>query len=112
VSDWDLENGPFAGRTFPDVCVDVEGTILDPEGQVRSDVLALAQEKASGGPITVWTGGDVQSLSKQLWRAGILYKVVSKQAMRGASVRIAIDDQAEVDFNKAYGVGCEEYVQV
>lgn len=112
VSDWDLEKGQFEGQSFPDVCIDVEGTILDSNGNIRHEVLALAQQKAGSGPITVWTGGDIENLSKQLRKAGIFWKIVSKQTMRGASVRVIIDDQPEDSFKSNYGVEYQEYIQI
>lgn len=105
-------SGKLAGQKFPDVCIDVEGTLLTVDGQIRSEVLALAQERARGGPITVWTGGDFHKLSQQLLKAGVLYKIVSKETMRGAKVRVVIDDQPEEAFKSQYGVDYEEYIQV
>ncbi len=105
-------SGKLAGQRFSDVCVDVEGTLLTSDGQIRSEVLALAQEKANGGPITVWTGGNVHVLTKQLRGAGVLHKIASKHTMKGATVRVVIDDQPEDTFKSDYGVGYEEYVQV
>ncbi len=102
----------LAGQKFPDVCIDVEGTILTTDGQIRSEVITMAEEKADGGPITVWTGGDIHILSQQLRKAGILYKIISKEMMRGATVRVVIDDQPEVAFKSEYGIDCEEYIQV
>lgn len=105
-------SGKLAGQKFPDVCIDVEGTILTADGQIRSEVLALAKEKAQGGPITVWTGGDLYKLSKQLLSAGVLYKIVSKETMRGAAVRVVIDDQPEAIFKSEREIDYEEYIQV
>jgi hypothetical protein len=105
-------SGKFAGQKFPDVCIDVEGTILTSDGQIRSEVIALAEEKAKGGPITVWTGGDIHELSKQLLKAGVLYKIVSKETMRGVTVRVVIDNQPEATFKSERGIDCEEYIQV
>jgi hypothetical protein len=105
-------SGKFAGQKFHDVCVDVEGTILTTDGQIRPEVIALAEQKAQGGPITVWTGGDTHKLSQQLRNAGILYKITSKETMRGATVRVVIDDQPEDAFKSDYGIGYEEYVQI
>jgi len=102
----------FAGQKFPDVCVDVEGTLLTSDGQLRPEVLALVKEKANGGPITIWTGGDVHALSKQLHKAGVFYKITSKSTMKGATVRVVIDDQPEATFKSDYGIGHEEYIQV
>lgn len=105
-------SGKFAGQKFPDVCIDVEGTILTSDGQIRAEVIALAEEKAKGGPITVWTGGDIPKLSEQLREAGVLYKIVSKETMRGAAVRVVIDDQPEATFKSERGIDYEEYIQV
>lgn len=105
-------SGKLAGQKFPDVCIDVEGTILTADGQIRSEVLALAEEKAQGGPITVWTGGDLYKLSEQLLKAGVIYKIVSKETMRGAAVRVVIDDQPEATFKSEHGIDYEEYIQV
>lgn len=105
-------SGKFAGQKFPDVCIDVEDTILTSDGQIRSEVIALAEEKAKGGPITVWTGGDIHELSKQLLKAGVLYKIVSKETMRGVTVRVVIDNQPEATFKSECGIDCEEYIQV
>lgn len=105
-------SGKLAGQKFPDVCIDVEGTLLTADGQLRTEVLALAQARAAGGPITVWTGGDFHKLSEQLLKAGVLYKIVSKETMRGAKVRVVIDDQPEEAFKSQYGVDYEEYIQV
>ncbi len=104
--------GVLAGQTFPDVCVDIEGTILGPDGKVRPEVLALAEEKANGGPIAIWTGGDVDALTQQLRDAGVRYKILSKDTMKGATVRVVIDDQSEEIFKNDYGVGYQEYVRV
>ncbi len=105
-------SGKFAGQGFPDVCVDIEGTLLTPDGEIRSEVLALAQEKAQGGPITVWTGGNIHKLTRQLRSAGILYKIASKETMRGAAVAVVIDNEPAEKFVADYGVEFEEYIQV
>lgn len=104
--------GKLTGNKYPDVCIDIEGTILTADGQIRREALALTQARAAGGPITVWTGGNVYELSKQLRKAGILYKIVSKETMRGAAVRLVIDDQTEAAFKEQYGIEYQEYIQV
>lgn len=102
----------FVGQVFPDVCVDVEGTLIASDGSFRSEVLTLAEEKANGGPITIWTGGDVSALTTQLRHNDVFYKVVSKHAMRGATVRVVIDDLTPDQFKDDYGIGCQEYIRV
>jgi hypothetical protein len=105
-------SGKLAGQRFPDVCVDIEGTIMTTDGQIRSEVIALAEQKARGGPITIWTGGNTYKLSEQLRKAGILYKIASKETMRGSSVRVVIDNEPAEKFVADYGIEFEEYVQV
>lgn len=102
----------LAGQKFPDVCIDVEGTILTADGQIRSEIIALAEKKAQSGPITVWTGGDTRKLSEQLRKAGILYKIVSKETMRGAAVGVVIDNEPQEKFSADYEIEFEEYFQV
>lgn len=111
---WDtqLQENQLAGQVFTDVCVDVEGTLLDAEGNLRESVIAFVLEKANGGPITVWTGGDVELLTSKLRSVGVYWKIVSKHAMRNATVRVIIDDQPEVVFVNEYGIACQEYIQV
>jgi hydroxymethylpyrimidine pyrophosphatase-like HAD family hydrolase len=92
--------------------VDIEGTILSSDGQIRSEAITYAATRAGGGPITVWTGGNIYELTKQLRKAGILYKIVSKETMRGAAVRVVIDDQPEAAFKEQYGIEYQEYIQV
>ena len=43
----------FVDQSFPDVCVDIEGTLLASDGTFHSEIIALAKEKANGGPITI-----------------------------------------------------------
>jgi hypothetical protein len=105
-------SGKFVGQKFSDVCVDVEGTILTTDGQIRAEVITLAEQKAQGGPITIWTGGDTYKLSGQLRKAGVLYKIVSKEMMRGATVRVVIDNEPVEKFAADYGIEFDEYVQI
>lgn len=111
---WDtqLQEDQLAGQVFPDVCVDVEGTLLDADGNLREAVIALVLAKANGGPITVWTGGDVELLTTKLRDVGVYWKIVSKYAMRGTAVQVIIDDQPEAVFVSEYGITCQEYIQV
>ncbi len=103
--------GPLAGQVFPDVCVDVEGTLIV-DGHLRPEILAMAQEKANGGPITIWTGGSVHALTADLRREGVLHKIASKYDFRGATVGVVIDDQSEGVFQMEYGAGYTEYIRV
>jgi hypothetical protein len=110
----DIVAGQFAGKTFPDVCIDVEGTLFTTEGEFREDVLTRAQELASaeGRPITIWTGGDLEAAKKMVRKAGIPHKLASKHLFRGATIGIAFDDMPHEAFSETYGVGYGNYQQV
>ena len=107
-------DGQFAGQVFPDVCIDVEGTLFVGDGAFRESTLARARERASleSRPITVWTGGDMETARKMIRAAGIPYKLVSKQILRGAAVGVVFDDMPREAFSKEYGVSCTDYEQV
>lgn len=105
--------GQFDGREFPDVCVDVEGTLFNEQREFRPDVLARARELAEGRPITIWTGGDLKTAREMVRKASIPYKLVAKQQLRGATVGIVVDDLPKEEFSKTYGIGhSKEYVRV
>lgn len=100
----------FEGMHFPDFFVDVEGTLLV-DGQLNQDVARrIKEEEAAGSPITIWTGGDAISFGQQLWGMKLPWKVVSKYYLRGTTVRLAIDDLPQPEFEKEFGIKVEEYV--
>lgn len=94
----------FAGQVFPDVCVDVEGTLFTKDGVFRQDIFDHATSLANGRPITIWTGGDLETAQKMVRTANIPHKLVPKQLFRGATVGIIIDDLAPEEFALQYGV--------
>lgn len=115
--DRNIEKQPFAGRKFPDVCVDMEGTLFDGDGNFRPEILSLAEEKANSGPITIWTGGNingalVRERKKRLYRESVCYKIIAKQTLSGAGVKVVIDDMPEWEFQATYSIRYEEYIQV
>lgn len=106
------QEGKFTGRIFPDVCVDIEDTLFTSDGKFHPEIIALAEEIASGGPVTLWTGGNIHDLTKKVRDAGVLYKIVSKHVMRGANVRTVIDNLPAPVFQDVVGVGYKEYIQI
>jgi hypothetical protein len=110
----DVVAGQFAGRTFPDVCIDVEGTLFTTKSEFREDTLIRAKELASaeGRPITIWTGGDLEAAKKMVRKAGIPYKLASKHLFRGATIGVAFDDMPHEAFSETYGIGYGNYQQV
>lgn len=105
--------GHFSGQSFSDqVCVDVEGTLLDSSGNLREDVLATVHELAETRPVTVWTSADISKIQPELLKLGIIYKVLSKELFAGAHVGIVIDDLPEAEFATTYNISYNEYRQV
>ncbi len=104
--------GPLAGQVFPDVCVDVEGTLLDEARNLREDVIQKVTELANGRPVTVWTGGDVAEIGKLIRERRIEWKLASKYSLAGARVHAIIDDLPTAQFAQEYNVDCDVYVQV
>lgn len=107
-----IPSGPFTGESFPDVCVDVEGTLFDSEGNLRADVVEQVKAEAMNRPVTIWTGGMVKIMAKKVREAGLHWKMVSKHQMRDATVAVAIDDLPQAEFEATYGITVERYIQV
>lgn len=104
--------GQLAGKAFPDTCVDVEGTLFDYNGTFQPTVLENAIAQAHGQPITIWTDGDMNATRKILREHRVPYKLVSKQALAGATVDSVIDNLPEAEFREAYNVRYNHYTQV
>jgi hypothetical protein len=102
---------PFAGENFPDIFVDVEGTLIQ-DNQFNVDLVAHIEKKAVLRPITIWTGGDLKEIAKQIRAHGLRWKLVSKHWMRSAAVACAYDDEPEAEFMTKYSVTVGEYVQI
>lgn len=104
--------GPFSGQVFPDVCVDVEGTLLDEARNLREATVQKVTQLAQGRPVTVWTGGDVAEIGRLIRERGIEWKLASKYSLAGARVHAIIDDLPADQFTSDYNVDCDVYVQV
>lgn len=104
-------SGQMVGEEYPDLCVDIEGTLIQ-KGEINKDLLQKMAEESKTRPITIWTGGNIESYKKILRDAGIAYKLVSKYWMRGAKIAKAIDDMPKESFEQIYGVEVEEYIQI
>ena len=71
----------LSGEEFPDVFVDVEGTLVR-EGQINCALVEKLIELSATRPITIWTGGDIKLLEPPLRRFGIPYKIASSISLR------------------------------
>ena len=104
--------GPFAEQNFQDVCVDIEGTLVDKQKKLRVDVVDKVRELSQGRPVTVWTGGNMKELDAIIRKQGLDWKLTSKNLLHGAKVHAIVDDLDQDEFNRTYGVACDTYVQI
>lgn len=105
---------PLFGQEFPDVCVDVDGTLFDEHGLFREDVYKKVSTFAiqHNRPVTIWTGGEIIETEKKIRAKGISWKLASKRSLRNATVYAIFDDLSQKDFFQEYAVGCQFYFQV
>lgn len=102
---------PLEGEEFPDLCVDIEDTLIQ-NGKINRDLLQKIVEESKTRPITVWTGGDIKYFEPILRKAGVKFKIASKYWFKGAKVSEAIDDETQEEFVRKYGAEVETYNQI
>jgi hypothetical protein len=109
----DNDGSSFAGKFFPGVFCDIEGTLLV-DGEVDNEMLERLQYLSKTKPITLWTGAvlDMQNIQKKLLKNGITWKLVSKVSFNGAEVEMAYDDEEFDTFFDKYKVKVRTFLQV
>ena len=105
------KNSIFAGKFFPGVFCDLEGTLLN-ENVVDNIMLELLRNLSKEKPITLWTGGKVEELKKILIRNHIPWKLISKYDLAGAEVEIAYDDEDFSVFFEKYAIKVQNFNKV
>lgn len=97
---------------YPGVFCDVEGTLLDPETDcLNMELLKKLERISKEKPVTIWTGGDFEEITKELVGRGINKIVISKNWLTGSKVETVIDDMNESDFEEVYGIQAENFFQ-
>lgn len=104
-------NSIYAGKYFPGVFCDIEGTLLK-DGLINEAVLKTLQSLSISKPITLWTGGDVDSLKTDLIARGITWKLVAKPSFTGAEVESAFDDEEFDVFFEKYQINVRDYTKI
>lgn len=111
VKSWKASTvAPFRGQRFPGIFCDVAGTLLDSKGGLNARLVGYLRAQSEYKPVTLWTGGDVESARKKLSQL-VPWKVTSKQYFEGATVEIAIDDTAEDTLKKDYGFNADSFIK-
>jgi len=101
----------FAGKFFPGIFCDVEGTLVK-HGVVDIEMLSVLKELSKTKPITLWTGGNVEDLNKILALNGIVWKLISKHDLTGAEVETSYDDEDFAVFFGKYGVKVRNFNKI
>ena len=108
--------------TISGLFVDIEDTLYK-DGKIDMDVIDKMIDYSRKGPVTIWTGGEVDKISltvRKLFtdacieRESRLYTrtpILSKHTFRGCNVESAIDDLAKEEFEREYGIRTVEYRQ-
>lgn len=99
----DRSEAKFAGKYFPGIFCDLEGTLLT-GNEVNLQLLNELNELSANKPITLWTSGDLKEYQRKLIAKGIFWKLVSKKDFFGAEVEIAFDDLSYEKFQSEFGI--------
>jgi hypothetical protein len=105
------KNSIFAGKFFPGVFCDLEGTLLK-DGIVDRVILEFLRNFSEKKPITLWTGGKVEELKKILISNHIPWKLISKYDLTGAEVEIAYDDEDFSVFFEKYAIKVRNFNKI
>ena len=101
-------------RNVAGVFVDWDGTLKRNSG-FDPKAFAHAQEvsKQKGLPLVIWTGGDPDSVYRELDALGIRgVNVCSKQDCKGFRVAVAIDDEPLESLKNTYGIDAKGFERV
>lgn len=101
----------FAGKFFPGIFCDVQGTLII-NNKINQGMLQTLHNLSSKKPITLWTGGNLEEIRRALSINGIFWKLVSKDDLAGAIVEIAYDDEDYSVFWDKYQIEVGEYIRV
>jgi hypothetical protein len=104
-------NSIYAGKYFPGIFCDIEGTLFK-DGMINEILIKTLQSLSRSKPITLWTGGDIDSLKKLLITNGITWKLVSKSSFTGAEVESAFDDEEFDVFFEKYQIKVRDYTKI
>lgn len=101
---------PFQGQFLSGIFCDVQGTLLNDRGELNTKLVAYLRAESEKKPITLWTGGDVESARTTLAPL-VPWKVTSKLFFGGATVEIAIDDAYPEALLRDYGFFTQSFIK-
>lgn len=111
VKAWRTQSAcPFQGQFLLGIFCDVQGTLLNARGELNTRLAAYLRAESEKKPITLWTGGDVDSARTKLAPL-VPWKVTSKLFFGGATVEIAIDDTEPEALLRDYGFFTQSFIK-
>ncbi|MBU1252033.1 MAG: hypothetical protein KJ905_03890 [Nanoarchaeota archaeon] len=99
----------FSGTAIPGVFCDVEGTLLDWNGNLNQEVVVMLEKhEAEGKAVSLWSGGDPKEILPKI--KGIKWPFLSKYDFEGCTMEIVIDDVPAAKLKKDYEIQAKQYV--
>ena len=99
----------FGDKAIPGVFCDIEGTLLDWDGNFDQKIVSMLEKlETEGKTVYLWTGGDPNEISLKV--KGLKWQLLSKYDFEGCLVEIIIDDLPENKLRKEYGIQAEYYI--
>jgi len=104
----------LAGKYYPDLFVDIEGTLFDENGEPNQKVLDLIKLtlELKRRPVTIWSGGDVKTLQSKVRALGLSCKVTSKQFFKDVEAETVVDDMTKEEFESTYGITAKNFINI
>ncbi len=108
-----VKTEPQTNKSFPGLFVDIDGTIIK-ERKLNYEAIETMLGYTNG-PVNIWTGGNVTKQIKELKKIGLnnalegtnlqnRITVLSKVALRGATVDQTIDDLTAEQLEEQYSI--------
>jgi len=96
------------------VFCDIANTVIDIMGNIDYEVLTILEEyERQEKKIHLWTSGNKEDVKRKFpVEIKNRWSVLSKYDFSGKKVEIMIDDESEEEIFAAYGIKCEQYINV
>ncbi|MCX6808270.1 MAG: hypothetical protein NTW50_01200 [Candidatus Berkelbacteria bacterium] len=104
----------FEGKYYPDLCIDLEGTLIGADGEPNQQVLDLIKLSTDlrRRPVTIWTGSELKQARQILNKLGLTCKLMSKNNTAGIEVETMIDDLSADEIESRYGIKARNYINI
>ncbi len=115
IRNWKRDDtGYFKDKVLEGIFVDALNTLFDSNWNLNVDVLRKINKlkEKTGKTIFIISDSTPMEVEKAKEKAGLLFKLLSKFALRGAILEIAIDDLSEQEFKERYNITSKVFINV